>query len=174
MHTRIRYHFLADLDVTRDTRETESEKHIQNTPNKPFRVELVTSRNRDYRPYAISEHSFLYTIENSQMDWSWESQTSTNTSELDHQQRWEIREMTRRMQGSLSKVEGRESLIFQTYVTFSIDFPNTHITIICLIHFFCYFVKKGDFSRPAPTRFSPLFFIFPRILFLTKHDKIMS
>ena len=87
MHTRIRYHFSADLDVTRDTRETESEKHIQNTPNKPFRVELVTSRNRDYRPYAISEHSFLYTIENSQMDWSWESQTSTNTSELDHQQR---------------------------------------------------------------------------------------
>ena len=24
-----------------------------------FRVELVTSRNRDYRPYAISEHSFF-------------------------------------------------------------------------------------------------------------------
>ena len=33
---------------------------------------------------------FLYTIENSPMDFSRESQTSTNTSELDHQYRWEI------------------------------------------------------------------------------------
>ena len=24
-----------------------------------FRVELVTSQNRDYRPYAMSEHSFF-------------------------------------------------------------------------------------------------------------------
>ena len=55
---RIRYHFLADLYITRHALETESEKRIQNTPNKPF-VELVTSRNRDYRPYAISEHSFF-------------------------------------------------------------------------------------------------------------------
>ena len=35
MHMRIRYHFLADLHVTRYERETESEKHIQNTQNKP-------------------------------------------------------------------------------------------------------------------------------------------
>ena len=55
----IRYHFLADLHITRHARETESEKRIQNTPNKPFRVELVASRNRDYRHYAISEHSFF-------------------------------------------------------------------------------------------------------------------
>ena len=27
---------------------------------------------------------------------------------------------------SLPKVHGRESLIFQTYVTFSIDFPNIY------------------------------------------------
>ena len=27
---------------------------------------------------------------------------------------------------SFSKVHGRESLIFQIYVTFSIDFPNTY------------------------------------------------
>ena len=47
---RIRYHFLADLHVTRHSSETESEKRIQNTQNKPFRVELVTNRNRDYRP----------------------------------------------------------------------------------------------------------------------------
>ena len=31
-------------------RETESEKRIQNTQNKPCRVELVTKRNCDYRP----------------------------------------------------------------------------------------------------------------------------
>ena len=34
--------------------------------------------------------------------------------------------MTQSRHESLSKVEGRESLIFQTHVTFSIDFPNTY------------------------------------------------
>ena len=34
--------------------------------------------------------------------------------------------MTRSRHESLSKVQGRESLIFQTYVTFSIDFSNTY------------------------------------------------
>ena len=33
--------------------------------------------------------------------------------------------MTRSRHETLSKVQGREDLIFQTYVTFSIDFPNT-------------------------------------------------
>ena len=47
MHMRIRYHFLADLHVTRRARETESEKRIRNTQNKPCRVE---SPDRDYRP----------------------------------------------------------------------------------------------------------------------------
>jgi len=56
---RIKYHLLADLHITRHARETESEKRIHNTPNKPFRLELVTSRNRDYRPYAILELSFF-------------------------------------------------------------------------------------------------------------------
>ena len=50
MHMCIRCHFLADLHVTRHERETEIEKRIQNTQNKPCRVELVTSPNRDYRP----------------------------------------------------------------------------------------------------------------------------
>ena len=65
------------------------------------------------------------------------------------------------MQGSLSKVEGRESLIFQTYVTFSIDFPNTHITIICLIHFFCYFVKKRRFLPTGAYAFLTSFLHIP-------------
>ena len=48
LHMRIRYRFLADLHVTRHTRETGSEKRIRNTQT--CRVELVTSPNRDYRP----------------------------------------------------------------------------------------------------------------------------
>ena len=35
---------------SRHASETESEKRIRNTLNKPCRVKLVTSRNRDYRP----------------------------------------------------------------------------------------------------------------------------
>ena len=81
--------------------------------------------------------------------------------------------MTRSLHESLSKVQGRESLIFLTYVTFSIDFP-IYITIICspmlLILFFYYFGK----DHPKPTRFSPLLFMFLWRLFLAKYDKIMS
>ena len=50
MHMRIRYHFLADLYVTRHVRETEREKGIRNTQNKLCKVELVASPNRDCRP----------------------------------------------------------------------------------------------------------------------------
>ena len=35
MHMRIRYYFLADLHVTRHALETESQKRIRNTQNKP-------------------------------------------------------------------------------------------------------------------------------------------
>ena len=83
MHMRISYNFLADLYITRHARETESEERIRNTLNKTCRVELVTSRNRDYSPYAI----YFYTFGNSPIDLSSESQTSTNTSEFDHQKR---------------------------------------------------------------------------------------
>ena len=38
LHMRIRYYFLADLHVTRQAREKESEKRIRNTLNKPCRV----------------------------------------------------------------------------------------------------------------------------------------
>ena len=80
MHMQIRYHFLADLHFTKHVRETKSEKRIRNTQNKPCTVGLVvTSPNRD-KPHQ-STHS-LYTIENSPMDLSRKSQTSTNTSEL--------------------------------------------------------------------------------------------
>ena len=56
------------------------------------------------------------------MDSSRESQTSTNTSEFEESV--DVRNDTE--SEPLSKVQGRESLIFQIYVTFSIDFPNIY------------------------------------------------
>ena len=65
MHMRISKHFLADLYITRHTRETESERRIRNTLHKTCSVELVTSPNRNNRPYAISAlthstHIYIY------------------------------------------------------------------------------------------------------------------
>ena len=69
-----------------------------------------------------------------------------------------------------------------------LDFPNT----CSLFHRFSKYIKQifacqcyrfislvilaneGDFSHRAPTRFSPLLFMFLWILFLTKYDKIVS
>ena len=61
MHMRIRYHFLADLHVTRQARETESEKRIRNTQNKPCRVELVQGQIVliDPKPHQ-SKRFFIY------------------------------------------------------------------------------------------------------------------
>ena len=46
---------------------------------------------------------------------------------------------------SLSKVRGQESLIFQIYETFSINFPNIYsdylLADVTVIHFSCYFGK---------------------------------
>ena len=75
--------------------------------------------------------------------------------------------MTRSPHESLSKVQGRESLIFQLHISI-ISSP------MLLIHFFVILVNESDFSRPEPTRFSPLLFMFLWILFLNKYDKIMS
>ena len=80
--------------------------------------------------------------------------------------------MTWSLHESLSKVQGGESLIFQTYVTFSIDFQHISLLANVIDSFFVVLVNEGDFSRPAPTRFSlPLLFMFLWILFLTKYDK---
>ena len=73
--------------MSQDAHETESEKRIQNALNKPYRIELDTCRLImiiDPKPYQ-STHFFLYTIENSPMDFSGQSQTSTNTSEFELQ-----------------------------------------------------------------------------------------
>ena len=107
-------------------RETRmKQKRIPNTLNKPCRVESVTSWNRDSKPCQsiIFLFVFLIYIENSPMDFSRESQTWTNTSEFENRL-VEVRNCTK--SESLSKVQGRESLIFQIYVTFSIDFPNIY------------------------------------------------
>ena len=73
--------------MSQDAHETESGRRIQNALNKPCRVELDTCRLImiiDPKPYQ-STHFFLYTIENSSMDFSGQSQTSTNTSEFELQ-----------------------------------------------------------------------------------------
>ena len=125
------------------------QKGIRNTPNKPWWVEIVTSRNRLYRPYAISEHSlFIYIrIENLPMNFFRESQTSTNTSKFKHQYRREIA-------WSLNHCRRFtvEKAWFSKYVTFSIDFRNIYITIIgspicCWFISLVILVNKGDFSH---------------------------
>ena len=108
----------------------------------------------DPKPHQNTYIYFFYnTIENSPMDLSRKSQTSANTSEFDPV---EVRNLSRRRHESLSKVQGRESLIFQTYATFSVDFPNTY-NVMCspmlLIHFFCYFGKRKRFLPPGAYAF---------------------
>ena len=127
MHMCIRYHLLADFRVTRRGCETESKKHIGPDYSNQT-LESWTS----YKPKswlqtlkATSDHTLFIIIPLRIHRWicSRKSQTSMNTSEFNHQKRWE---MTWSRHGSLSKVQGRESLIFQTWLTFSIDFPNTY------------------------------------------------
>ena len=84
MHMRITYLFLADLHITRHARKQKDRAAHPKYLNKPCGFDIIASQNRDYRPKVISEHSFfLYAIENSPMDFSRESQTSTNNSEFE-------------------------------------------------------------------------------------------
>ena len=81
--------------------------------------------------------------------------------------------MTRSLHESLSKVQGRESLIFQTYATFSIDFPNTYndyLLAMLLIHFFCYFGKRKQFLPSGAYAFLTSSVHVPWMLFLAKYD----
>ena len=111
--------------MSQDARETKA--YLELALNKPCRVELVTSQ--IVFIMALSHIRalifFLYTIENSPMDFSRESQTyfRIRTSV-------EVRNCTK--SESFSKVHGPESLIFQIYVTFSIDFPNIYISLLLL------------------------------------------
>ena len=62
------------------------QKRILNPLNKPCKVELVIQAEIVIiGPKPHQSTHFLYTIENSPMDFSRESQTSTNTSEFEHQ-----------------------------------------------------------------------------------------
>ena len=60
--------------------------------------------------------------------------------------------MTRNRHEALSKVQGQESLIFQTHVTSSIDFP-IHITIISspmlLIRLISFVILVNESDSPA-------------------------
>ena len=116
-------------------------KHIRNTQNKPCRGELVTSRNRNFS--HIRAGIVLYTIENSPMDFSRESQTSRNDTES----AWII------VEGSRSRKLGFPN-ICNLFHRFS---KLINITIICspifLIHFFWYFGKRRRFLPPSDCTF---------------------
>ena len=83
--------------------------------------------------------------------------------------------MTRSRHESLSKVQGRESLIFQTYVTFSIDLPDTYNDYLLanvIDSFLLLFWYTKAISPARSLRVSHLLlFMFLWILFLTKYDK---
>ena len=64
--------------------------------------------------------------------------------------------MTRSRHESSSKVQGRESFIFQAYVTFSIDFSNTYNDYLLanvIDSFLCYFGKRKRFLPPGAYAF---------------------
>ena len=66
--------------------------------------------------------------------------------------------MTRRLHESLSKVQGGESLIFKTYVTFPIDFPNIYNDYLLanvIDSFFCCSGKRRPFLPPGAYAFLP-------------------
>ena len=138
-------------------------------------MELVTSRNHDYSPYAISELSFFFIYFWEFTDgfvqqkpnindyfWIWSSEEVRNDTES----AWII------FKGSRSQKLDFPNICnlfhhFSKYLYNDYLLPN-------VIDSFVILVNKGNFSRPEPTCFSPLLFMFLWILFLTKYDKIMS
>ena len=83
MHMRITYLFLADLHITRHARQTESEKYILNILTNLVELILLQVKIVIIDPKSYQSTHFLYAIENSPMDFSRKSQTSTNTSEFE-------------------------------------------------------------------------------------------
>ena len=147
MQMRISCHFLADLHVRRRA-WNRSEKRIRNTLSKPCRVELVTSRNRDYRPLAISEHSFfyIYTIENSPMDLSRHRRILSNVSRGEKlREVWIIVEGSRPRKIDFPRTRNYLHR-FSKYIKWL--FARQCIWFISLV----ILVNEGDSSRPAPTR----------------------
>ena len=126
------------------------QKGIRNTPNKPWWVEIVTSRNRLYRPYAISEHSlFIY-----HKDWEFTHEFFQEKPNIDEyvQIQTSVQQRNCMKSESLSKVHSWESLIFQICNLFHRFSKYNYITIICS-PICCWFislvilVNKGDFSH---------------------------
>ena len=102
------------------------QKRIRNTLNKPCRVELVTSWKRDSKPCQSIIFLFFFFFD---IHWKFTDGFFQGKPNMD-EYFWirnhlvEVRNCTK--SESLSKFQGRESLIFQIYVTFSIDFPNIY------------------------------------------------
>ena len=120
MHMRIKYHFLADLPVTRPAWNKGVSGILKTNllELNQLQAEIVITG-----PKPHQGTHFLYTIENSPMDFTREAKhrqilpnSNINRGEKLHEV-WVI----------VLLVHGRERLNFQIYVTFSIHFPNTYI-----------------------------------------------
>ena len=119
------------------------------------------------KPYQSTR--FLYTIENSPMDSSRESQTWMNNSKFSINRGEKFHEVW---------------IIVEDSRLRKLDFPNIcnffqrfskyiYLTIICVPSYWLrtsldILANERDFSRPATTRFSPLLLNFLWILFLSK------
>ena len=163
MHRRIRHHFLADLHVTRCAWS----KGVSGIfLNKPCRVELVTSPNRDYRPYAISENSFfIYHL-------YWEFTDGFVQGKPNIDEYFWIRssaEVRNDTESAWIIVEGPRSwkLDFPKICNLFHRFSKKRVTITCLIiiliQFFCYFGKGRRFLPPGAYAFLASFLHIPLV-----------
>ena len=177
MHMHIRYHFLDDLHVKRRAWNRKWKAYPE-YPKQTCRVELVTSWNCDYRPQAISEHLFFYIP----------LRVHRRIFPGKAKQQWILLNLNISRSEKLHKVwitvkgSSRDSLFFQIYVTFSIDFPNNLYKIYDDYYFArqsywfisqVTLVNDGNFSCTGPKCFSAVLFMFLWTLLFTKYDKIM-
>ena len=163
--------------MSQDARETESEKRIRNTQNKPCRVELVTSPNRDYRPYAISENSFFIY----HLYWEFTDGFVQGKPNIDEyfwiRSSVEVRNNTGSawiiVKGSRSRKLDFPN-ICNLFHRFSKYIYNDNLLFNVIESFLSLFWQTKEISPARRLLVSHLFSSYSWILFLTKYDKIMS
>ena len=142
MYMRIKYHFLANLHVTRRAWNTSVSGILF---NKPCRVELIVI-------IGHKQHQgthFLYTIENSPMDFSREAKhrrilTNSNISRGEKlHEVWIIVKSSRSRKLDFAN-------IFNHFNLFS---KYCNLFHMLLIHFSCYFGKRRRFLPPGAYAF---------------------
>ena len=156
MHMRISYHFLADLHITRHVWNRKWEAHPE---NKTCRVDLVTSRSRDYKPCHI--RALIFYIPGILLEiYRWICPGKAKHGRI------LLNSIIRRGEKwyGVCMNYGRRFKVKKA-VTFFI-----YITIICspvfLIHLFCYsgkwrwFLPPGAYAFPTSSFHVPLYTVF--------------